>query len=197
MATAQRRVMLVATLLVAATACTAPLNGVAVEVEQRFTDVSTSQLVDAFFSERVALALADRTGMRRREVLRDDITADGVRHRRVRLWLPSPGTTVAALPGVPADDELFYDEVTSFDPRTQVARFFVITPACERVKYGGTIRFSDGVIRVSAVLDVDAPVIGALIEGMVLAGVKDGYDTMAALMRRELAHARVRPAPTT
>ena len=146
--------------------------------------MTADQLVSAFFTERVSVALAERSGMRRREVLRDDVDADGVRHRRVRLWLPSPGT---ALPGVPSDDDLFYDEVLTFDPRTREARFFVITPACERVKYGGTVRFSDGSLRVSAVLDVDAPIIGALIEGMVLAGVKDGYATLADLIRKELA----------
>jgi hypothetical protein len=37
------------------------------------------------------------------------------------------------------------------------------------------------------VLDVDAPVIGALIEGMVIAGVKDGYATLAELIRGEIA----------
>lgn len=179
--------MLLPALLLAATTCSAPLNGVTVDVEQRFDNVTTAQLVDAFFSERVASALAERTGMRRRELLQNDVDADGVRHRRVRMWLPSPGAAVASLPGVPADDALFYDEVTSFDPRSQEARFFVITPACERVKYGGVIRFKDGVLRVSAVLDVDAPVIGALIEGMVLAGVRDGYANLATLMRRELS----------
>lgn len=185
--------MLLSALLVAATTCTAPLNGVTVDVEQRFDGVTSERLVDTFFEERVSRALAERTGMRRREVLHDDVDASGVRHRRVRLWLPSPG---AALPGVPDEDALFYDEVLTYDPRTQTARFFVVTPACERVKYGGTIRFVDGSIRVSAVLDVDAPVIGALVEGMVMKGVRDGYADLAALMRREL-QARVRPAPTT
>jgi hypothetical protein len=190
--------MLLPALLVAATACSAPLNGVAVEVEQRFEGVTADQLVDVFFTEPLGEALAERSGMRRREVLQDDIDKDGVRHRRVRLWLPSPGPALRSVPGVrvPSDDALFYDEVLTFDPRTREGRFFVITPVCERVKYGGTVRFHDGALRVSAVLDVDAPIVGALVEGLVLAGVKDGYATLASLMRQELATARPAARPT-
>jgi len=69
---------------------------------------------------------------------------------------------------------------------------------CDRVRYGGTMAFiddADGVrVRLQARLEVDAPFVGGIVEGLVRGGVQEGWRKLARFTRQWV---ETHPAPAT
>ena len=161
-------------------------DGLHIVVDQHFAHVTLERFMDAYFSEAFNDAVAPRMGVKSRKLVGDETTGDGRRHRRVRM-MPA-----ATLPGplqmFASEAQLRYDEVSTYDAAAHELKFFIGSAACDQLKYVGTIRFQpdgDGVrLRIDATLDVDAPLgVGAIVEGLVQGGVRDGYGKMHDFMQ--------------
>lgn len=158
-------------------------------VDQRFARVTLERFVATYFSEEFNNAVAAVSGLASRKLVEEREEPDGVRVRRVRM------TPSARIP--PPIDRLVgrgavsWDEVQRFDPVAQVIRFHVESPAGERARMAGTIRFStdgDGVRRViDAELTIAAPLgLGALVERFVMGETDRGYRRMGEFLQRWL-----------
>jgi hypothetical protein len=163
-------------------------QGVKVTVDERFTKVTLDRFMSTFFDDEVMDDAAPITGIKSRTVVVDRQAGEDVRERRVRMRpamsLPGPLRAFAS------DEQLVYDEVSSYDARAHKLRFYVDSVACDRLRYGGVMSFipdGDGVrLHIDAVLQVDAPFVGGLVESLVQGGVKDGWHKLAGFLQARL-----------
>ncbi len=170
-------------------------------VDQRFARVTLERFVATYFSEELNDAVAAVSGLKSRTLVEERVDADGTRLRRVRMTpsarIPPP---IDRLVGTEA---ITWDEVQRYDPTAHVVRFHVESPAQERVRMAGEIRFvadGDGVRRViDAELTIAAPLgLGALVERFVIGETDRGYRRMGEFLQRWLdEHAPPPPREVT
>src|ERR1043165_5493421 len=115
-------------------------------IDTKFLGVTVDRFIEIYFSEAFNNAVAPITGMKVRKLVEETVKDDGSRERRVRMEpnvnLPGPIQKVAdSLAGGKAS--ITYDEVTSYDGTTKVARYYIDSKIRERAKVEGTIRFID------------------------------------------------------
>ncbi len=165
-------------------------RGTAVVVDEVFKHVTMERFVRTYFSEAFNDAAAPVMGIKSRDLV-SDVDDGGVRLRTVRMrpavTLPGP------LRAFGSDDQVRYDEVSRYDTGAHKIDFFIATTVCRQLRYGGTIAFrevGDGVrLHIDAVLQVDAPIVGPLVEAMIKGGVRDGYVKLGTFMQRYLDRA--------
>ncbi len=158
-------------------------------VDQHFARVTLERFVEVYHSEEFNNAVAPITGMRTRRLVAETTSAEGRRERRVHM---EPDTKLPAaiekLVGSISKGGVSYDEVSSYDPATNTVTFHVDSPANERVRLAGTIRFisdGDGVRRViDANIEVKVPLLGGVIERFIERETVKGYAKIALFLQR-------------
>jgi hypothetical protein len=163
-------------------------------IDTKFARVDVDRFIGVYFSEAFNDAVAPVTNMKVRKLVEQTKDADGTLHRRVRMepsvTLPGPIQKLAdSLAGGKA--VITYDEVTTYDPKTKTARFFIDSKLKERAKVEGAIRFvpdGDGVRRIiDGVVDVKAPIgLGTIIERFIESETQKGYAKIATFLQRYL-----------
>jgi len=172
-----------------------PGRGVPVTVDAHIPGFTAEQVVAAFTSEAMLNAVAPASGLKSRALVQDDVASDGRRFRRIRM---RPAVEIPpALRAFGSEDQLVYDEVATWDADRRTMRFHMDNAVCDRVRYGGTLAFvdvADGVrVKLRARLEVDAFMVGGLVEGLVRGGVEDGWKKLASFTRTWLEK---HPTPT-
>lgn len=147
-------------------------------VDHRFERCSLERFIAVYFSEHFNSEVAAISGLRTRTLVEEVIEADGRRRRRVRMH---PNVTLpAAIKRFASEDQIHYDEVSSYDPARHEVRFKIDSKANDRIRFEGTIRFvaeGSGVRRViDSEIDVNVPFgVGSVIERFIDAEVQKGY----------------------
>lgn len=158
-------------------------------IDHRFGRCSLERFVAVYFSEHFNIEVAKVSGLRIRTLVSETIHPDGRRDRRVRMH---PHVTLpAAIKRFVSEDQIHYDEVSSYDPTTQTVRFHIDSKANDRVTFKGTIRFvpdGDGVRRViDSEVEIKAPFgVGAVIEKFIEGEVAKGYEKIKPFLQRYL-----------
>ena len=110
-------------------------------VDHRFDRCRLDRFVAVYFSEHFNNEVAAVSGLRTRRLVSEQLHPDGRRERRVRMH---PHVTLpAAIRRFASEDQIHYDEVSTYEPATQTVRFFIDSAANDRVSFRGTIRFVD------------------------------------------------------
>lgn len=147
-------------------------------VDHRFERCTLERFIAVYFSEHFNTEVAAISGLRTRTLVEEVIEADGRRRRRVRMH---PNVTLpAAIKRFASEDQIHYDEVSSYDPARHEVRFKIDSKANDRIRFEGTIRFvaeGSGVRRIiDSEIDVNVPFgLGSVIERFIDAEVQKGY----------------------
>ena len=167
-------------------------------IDQSFSAVTLERFVEVYFSEDFNNAVAPVSGLRSRQLVEEKIDTDGVRHRRVRM---RPKVTLpGALKKFVSEEQIHYDEVSTYDPIRHEVRFHIDSAGKDRVSVGGTIRFiatGEGVRRIIDYdIDVKAPFgVGLIVEKFIEAEVQKGYGRLATFLQDYLDNARKQDKP--
>ncbi len=155
-------------------------------IDHRFENCSLERFVATYFSEDFNNKVAKISGLRTRDLVEERTDADGRRHRRVRMH---PQVTLpAAIKRWASEDQIHYDEVAVFDPKTNVVTYRIDSKANDRVRFEGTIRFvSDGsAVRriIDSEVEIKAPFgVGTLIEKFIEGEVQKGYEKIKPFLQ--------------
>jgi hypothetical protein len=147
-------------------------------VDHRFERCTLERFIAVYFSEHFNTEVAAISGLRTRTLVEEVIEADGRRRRRVRMH---PNVTLpAAIKRFASEDQIHYDEVSTYDPGRREVRFEIDSRANDRIRFAGTIRFvaeGSGVRRIiDSEIDVNVPFgVGSVIERFIDAEVQKGY----------------------
>jgi hypothetical protein len=147
-------------------------------VDHRFERTTLERFIAVYFSEHFNTEVAAISGLRTRTLVEEVIEADGRRRRRVRMH---PNVTLpAAIKRFASEDQIHYDEVSTYDPARHEVRFKIDSRANDRIRFEGTIRFvaeGSGVRRIiDSEIDVNVPFgVGSVIERFIDAEVQKGY----------------------
>jgi hypothetical protein len=158
-------------------------------IDHRFSRCSLERFVAVYFSEHFNTEVARVSGLRTRTLVSQTIHPDGRRDRRVRMH---PQVTLpSAIKRFASEDQIHYDEVSSYDPTTQTVRYHIDSKANDRVAFKGTIRFvqdGDGVRRIiDSEVEIKAPFgVGAIIEKFIEGEVAKGYEKIRPFLQRYL-----------
>jgi hypothetical protein len=172
-------------------------------VDHRFERCRLDRFVAVYFSEHFNTEVAAVSGLRTRRLVSEQVHPDGRRERRVRMH---PQVTLpAAIRRFASEEQIHYDEVSTYEPATQTVRFFIDSAANDRVSFRGTIRFVDDGEAVRRIIDAEIEIrapfgVGAIIEKFIEAEVHKGYDRIQPFLQRYLdAHPSGPPdsAPVT
>ncbi len=147
-------------------------------VDHRFERVTLERFIATYFSEHFNTEVAAVSGLRTRTLVEEVIAADGRRRRRVRMHpdvkLPAP------IKRFVSEEQIHYDEVSTYDPQRREVSFKIDSKANDRVRFEGTIRFvaeDTGVRRlIDSEIEVKAPFgVGTVIERFIEVEVGKGY----------------------
>ena len=158
-------------------------------IDHRFDGCTLERFVATYFSEDFNNAVAKVTGLRTRTLVEEKVHADGRRERRVRMH---PQVTLpAAIKKWASEDQIHYDEVSTYDPARQEVRFRIDSKANDRVRFEGVIRFQadgSGVRRlIESEVDIKAPFgVGTLIEKFIEVEVQKGYAKVQPFLQQYL-----------
>jgi len=159
-------------------------------IDHRFTGVTLERFVATYFSEDFNNEVAKVTGLRTRTLVEQTIHDDGRRDRRVRMH---PSVTIPGpIRKYATEDQIHYDEVAAYDPKTQSVRFRIDSKANDRVRFDGTIRFVEdgpGAVRrlIDSEVEIKAPFgLGAIIEKFIEGEVQKGYAKVQPFLQRYL-----------
>jgi hypothetical protein len=158
-------------------------------VDHRFERCRLDRFVAVYFSEHFNTAVATVSGLRTRQLVAETIHPDGHRERRVRMH---PQVTLpTAIKRFVSEEQIHYDEVSTYDPTTQVVRFFIDSKANDRVSFRGSIRFVDEGDMVRRIIDAEIVIhapfgVGAIIEKFIEAEVHKSYDRIRPFLQRYL-----------
>jgi hypothetical protein len=147
-------------------------------VDHRFERTTLERFIAVYFSEHFNSEVAAISGLRTRTLVEEVIEADGRRRRRVRMH---PNVTLpAAIKRFASEDQIHYDEVSTYDPTRHEVHFKIDSRANDRIRFEGTIRFvaeGSGVRRIiDSEIDVNVPFgVGSVIERFIDAEVQKGY----------------------
>lgn len=147
-------------------------------VDHRFERTTLERFIAVYFSEHFNTEVAAISGLRTRTLVEEVIEPDGRRRRRVRMH---PNVTLpAAIKRFASEDQIHYDEVSTYDPARHEVRFKIDSRANDRIRFEGTIRFvaeGSGVRRIiDSEIDVNVPFgVGSVIERFIDAEVQKGY----------------------
>lgn len=147
-------------------------------IDHRFERVSLERFIATYFSEHFNTEVAAISGLRTRALVEEVIEPDGRRRRRVRMH---PDVKLpAAIKRFASEEQIHYDEVSSYDPHRHEVSFKIDSKANDRIRFEGTIRFvveGSGVRRlIDSVIEVNVPFgLGAVIERFIDAEVNKGY----------------------
>ena len=172
-------------------------------IDHRFDGCTLDRFVATYFSEDFNNAVAKVTGLRTRSLVDEQVHADGRRERRVRMH---PQVTLpSAIKKWASEDQIHYDEVSTYDPARQEVRFRIDSKANDRVRFDGVIRFQpdgSGVRRlIESEVDIKAPFgVGTLIEKFIEVEVQKGYAKVQPFLQQYLDRHPAGPpdaSPTT
>lgn len=155
-------------------------------IDHRFTRCTLERFIAVYFSEHFNGEVAKVSGLRTRTLVTETIHPDGRRERRVRMH---PQVTLpAAIKRFASEDQIHYDEVSSYDPSTQTVRYHIDSKANDRVTFKGTIRFvtdGDDVRRIiDSEVEIKAPFgVGTLIEKFIEGEVAKGYEKIRPFLQ--------------
>jgi hypothetical protein len=135
-------------------------------IDHRFSRCSLERFIAVYFSEHFNTEVAKVSGLRTRTLVTQTIHPDGRRDRRVRMH---PQVTLpSAIKRFASEDQIHYDEVSSYDPSTQTVRYHIDSKANDRV----TFKAPFGV--------------GAVIEKFIEGEVAKGYEKIRPFLQRYL-----------
>lgn len=158
-------------------------------VDHRFERCRLDRFIAVYFSEHFNNAVATISGLRTRKLVAETIHPDGRRERRVRMH---PQVTLpAAIKRFVSEEQIHYDEVSTYEPTSQLVRFFIDSAANDRVSFRGTIRFVDEGDAVRRVIDAEIALrvpfgVGTVIEKFIEAQVHTSYDRIRPFLQRYL-----------
>ena len=158
-------------------------------VDHRFERTTLDRFIAVYFSEHFNAEVAAISGLRTRTLVEEVIEPDGRRRRRVRMH---PQVTLpAAIKRFASEDQIHYDEVSTYDPARQEVRFRIDSKANDRVRFEGVIRFQadgSGVRRlIESEVDIKAPFgVGTLIEKFIEVEVQKGYAKVQPFLQQYL-----------
>jgi len=147
-------------------------------VDHRFERVTLDRFIAVYFSEHFNNEVAAISGLRTRTLVEEVVDDTGARKRRVRMHpdvkLPAPIKRFAS------EEQIHYDEVSSYDPVRREVKFRVDSKANDRVRFEGVIRFvaeGSGVRRlIDSEIEVKVPFgVGSIIERFIDVEVGKGY----------------------
>ena len=159
-----------------------------VYVEHAFKNASVDALLEVYFDPAFNAAVAPHAKLKSREIVETESLADGRVRRRIRMV---PNVKLPrVLRALTKDAALSYDEVSVFDPSTQVARYHVESAAQARLQVEGEIRFfargADAVRVIDGTLTVRVPGLAGVIEALIQRELDARYATIAAFTQAEL-----------
>ena len=155
-------------------------------IDHRFEGCTVERFIATYFSEHFNNQVAKISGLRTRDLVEERIDPEGRRHRRVRMH---PQVSLpAAIKRWASEDQIHYDEVAVFDPKTNVVSYRIDSKANDRVRFEGTIRFvADGsAVRrvIDSEVEIKAPFgVGALIEKFIEGEVQKGYEKIKPFLQ--------------
>ncbi len=158
-------------------------------VDHRFERVSLERFIATYFSEHFNTEVAAISGLRMRTLVEETVDDKGGRQRRVRMH---PDVTLpAAIKRFVSEEQIHYDEVSSYDPSRHEVKFRIDSKANDRVSFAGVIRFvaeGTGVRRlIDSEIDVKVPFgVGTLIERFIDVEVGKGYAKIQPFLQRYL-----------
>lgn len=170
------------------------------QIDQSFRCASVERFIDVYFSEGFNNAVSPHIGLKRRELVEQKQLEDGRIERRVRM---EPTVQLPpALKKIVGNKVISYDEVSTFDPASNKADYWVDSAIKDRLEVKGTVEFlpdGDGRVRRVIHAEVNARVIGlrGIIEKLIRREVESSYQKIAAFMQRyldELGDEPVEPA---
>jgi hypothetical protein len=155
-----------------------------IEIVVKGIDYATFRRV--YYSEELNKDVADAVKLKERTQREHVVLPDGKERRRVHV-IPNMHLP-AAIEKLLSGRSVSYEETTVFDPSTRSASFAIDSPAGDRVKVHGHVRFLEepGGVRVlfEGETLVKAFAIGGIIERHIVSEVRSRYAVVERLLQR-------------
>jgi hypothetical protein len=157
-----------------------------IEVQIRTRGVDVAGWRDAYYSDGFSQLVVAQTNVRERQVEERTIFPGGGERCRVRV-VPD-----VALPGpvrkLVGEEEIFYTEVSSFDPGSRSGQFEIDSPSGDDVRVTGEVRYhqDDGIVEMRFVGEVKVKIfaVGGLVERFIAGEVRKRYAALEPLLQR-------------
>jgi hypothetical protein len=155
-------------------------------IDHRFENCTLERFIAVYFSEDFNNKVAKISGLRTRDLVEERVDDAGRRHRRVRMH---PAVTLpGAIKKWVSEEQIHYDEVAVFDPKTNTVTYRIDSKANDRVRFEGTIRFVTDGAAVRRIIDSEVEIkapfgVGTLIEKFIEGEVQKGYEKIRPFLQ--------------